>query len=230
MKWQINAISYLCYSAEPSMHQKNTHRIWVFVELQTSQLYVSCSAGSSEVQPFCSFLPRKTTHKATRKQKDSSMTSRRQLNGRIQTAREISITPQIRPCFLFSFFSFLLISFFWIPSSFSISLFVVFMPHWFLNCDALKNPFFIPCFSNGSALHLGYPTAPGLFRLTPCCLEVVQSLRDFMRIKFLPNWEKGTPVVWVEGCLNRRYPFSISFLMIFFYKYICWTKNLCVTV
>lgn len=80
-KWQTNAVSYLCYSAEQSMHQKDTHGIWVFVELQTSQLYVSCSAGSSDVQPFCSFLPRKTTHKATRKQKDSSVTSRRQLNG-----------------------------------------------------------------------------------------------------------------------------------------------------
>ena len=106
-KWQINAISYLCYSAEQSMHQKNTQGIWVFVELQTSQLYVSCSAGSSEVQPFCSFLPRKTTEKPRKKSLGDFKMSAKW----IQTAREISITSQIRLCFV-PFFSFLLIFFF----------------------------------------------------------------------------------------------------------------------
>ena len=101
-KWQINAISYLGYSAEQSMHQKDTHGIWVFDELQTSQLYVSCSAGSSDVQPFCSFLPRKTTEKPHKKSLGDFKMSAKW----IQTAREISITPQIRLCFV-PFFSFL---------------------------------------------------------------------------------------------------------------------------
>lgn len=198
-KWQINAISYLCYSVEQIMHQKNTHGIWVFDELQTSQLYVSCSAGSSDVQPFCSFLPRKTTEKLHKKSLGDFKMSAKW----IRTAREISITPQIRLCFV-PFFSFWLISFLGIPSIFSIFLCVCgFMPHLML---FFRIPFFHPPVFPWRIQqhHLGYPTAPGLFRLTPCCLEVVQSLRvtntpserQMWQIWLLGRWQPRNERAW----------------------------------
>lgn len=149
------------------MHQKNTHGICVFVQLQASQLYVSCSAGSSEVQPFCSFLPRKTTYKATRKQKDSSVTSRCQLNG--YKLREKSRSLHKSDCVLS-------------PSSLSCwYLFFVYQvvsPYscvWFhATFDAFfQNPFFSsPCFS------LKDPTAP---------LGLSNSTRSFSPDSMLPG-------------------------------------------
>lgn len=206
--------SFLCFFSEEVADQcniiplllcranyapKNTHGIWVFDELQTSQLYVSCSAGSSDVQPFCSFLPRKTTEKLHKKSLGDFKMSAKW----IRTAREISITPQIRLCFV-PFFSFWLISFLGIPSIFSIFLCVCgFMPHLML---FFRIPFFHPPVFPWRIQqhHLGYPTAPGLFRLTPCCLEVVQSLRvtntpserQMWQIWLLGRWQPRNERAW----------------------------------
>lgn len=145
-----------------------TKKIPKVSEFLLSSRHHSCTSVAVPALPTCNLSVHSYLGKPPRSHTKKSLGDFKMSAKWIQTAMEISITPQIRLCFV-PFFSFLLISVFCIPSSFSIFLCVVSCHIWCLFSESL---FSSPCFS------LKDPTAP---------LGLSNSTRSFSPDSMLPG-------------------------------------------